>query len=110
MLYISPTGQYPRFYGDIQLENPDWKLGDPLPTGWIEVEEISERPEIQFDETIEELEPVKVGNKYQQNFVVRKLTEKELAIKNAPITAKQKLLDLGLTSEEIYALTNGSLR
>lgn len=109
MLYISPENEYPRYYGDIQLAHKGWKLGDPLPTGWHEVTELP-RPEIADDETVEEGFPVLVDGVYTQNLTARKLTSEELAIKQAPATAKAKLIALGLTEVEIEALVAGMVR
>lgn len=39
MILISPFAEYPRFKGDLLLAHPDWKDGDSLPTGWIQVVE-----------------------------------------------------------------------
>lgn len=107
-MYISPSGQYPLYYGDIQIEHPNWQLGDPLPNGWREVKE-APLPVIGDDETFEENAPIEQDGELYQSFSVRKLTTQELAIRNAPRTAKEKLLALGLTEYEIQALRYGVL-
>lgn len=38
MIYVNPQGEYPFYKIDLQTENPDWKDGDPLPEGWLEIE------------------------------------------------------------------------
>lgn len=103
MIYIGPEGQYPAYAGDIQLAAPEWKIGEPLPTGWSVVETI-EIPELADDEKVIELAPQKVDGKYTQVFAIEKLTEEELEIKNAPKTARVKLEAMGLTIHEIRAL------
>ena len=103
MLFISPRDEYPRHYGDIQLEHPDWKLGDALPEGWVQVA-YAEKPLLGVNETYEEQFPIDVDGVKTQNFVVRAMTEEEIERRDAPETARQKLLDLGLTDIEIDAL------
>ena len=106
MLYISPLNEYPRHYGDIQLENPSWKLGDPLPDGWVEVSR-TEPPAYSEGEVVEEQFPTEIDGVMTQNWVVREMTPQEEERINAPKRAKQKLLDLGLTETEIEALMMG---
>jgi hypothetical protein len=106
MIFISPQKEYPRFYGDVQLDKPGWQLGDVLPEGWIEVSEVTP-PSYQADETVVSEFPVETDGQWNQAWSVRKLTVEELAIKNAPKTAKAKLIELGLTEAEIRALVTG---
>ena len=106
MIYISPRNEYPRHYGDIQLENPSWKLGDDLPEGWLQVAE-AERPEPQADKVLFEDFPVEVDGVMTQNWQFRDMTAEEIERRDAPATARQKLIDLGLTDIEIDALLRG---
>ena len=109
-MYISPRNEFPRFYGDIQAEHQDWKLGDVLPKGWAEAVEVP-APETNGEDvfTIQEM-PVEVDGVLTQQWSTRQLTDDELQIKYAPVTAKAKLIDLGLTAYEIQALTQGLVR
>lgn len=104
MQFISPRNEYPRHYGDIQIENPSWVLGDPLPQGWHEVES-TKPPVAGANEVVFETQPVLVDGKYKQQWSVRDLTPEEIERINAPQTAKAKLIALGLTEAEIRAIT-----
>lgn len=109
MIYISPENNYPRYIGDIQLDVPSWKIGDPLPEGWREVSE-APKPEhadgfIAYEDT-----PVEIDGVMTQNWVVRELTLEEIARRDAPKTAKAKLEALGFSDVEIEALVNGLVR
>lgn len=109
MIYISPNNEYPRHYGDIQLENPEWQLGDNLPDGWMEVAQVNP-PEQQTNKVIYEEFPIEIDGVMTQNWQVRDMTAEEIEIANAPETAKAKLLALGLTEVEIQALVSGLVR
>lgn len=108
MQYISPQNEYPRYYGDIQIENPGWELGDPLPNGWVLVVE-SPRPDFTEDEIAYEDFPVTENGVTKQNWKVRPLTADEIDFRDAPIKAKQKLRALGLTEVEIQAIATGRI-
>lgn len=108
-LFINEKNEYPRYIGDLLLVNPEWKDGDALPEGWKEVQE-SEVPEFGPGETIEEGFPIEKDGKFFRNLKVRDLTEEELALINAPTTAKEKLTSLGFTEAEIRAIAAGNLR
>lgn len=109
MLYINPSGEYPRHVGDIQLEHPGWELGQPLPSGWRQVASV-DAPIIQVGEILEELQPREVDGVISQVWSVRPMTEEELAERNAPIIARQKLKDAtGLTDYEIDLLIRSVL-
>jgi hypothetical protein len=103
MPYISPNNQYPRYPGDIQIVSPGWVVGDPLPEGWIFVEE-TPTPEIQEGQTFYSGEPEQIDGIWKQSWIVRDLTEEELAIANAPTTAREKLASLGFSEAEILAI------
>lgn len=109
MLLIKANGDYPRHIGDLQLEYPDFTEGDLLPEGWFEVE-ASPIPEAEPDEVWEEVKPVLEDGKYKQTFTVRAMTAEEKAYRDAPVTAKNKLVELGFTDFEIQALTRGLVR
>lgn len=109
MLYISPDNQYPRHYGDIMLHTPGWKFGDQLPEGWVQVAE-AERPTAGADEIVYEDFPTEVKGVMIQNWQTRPMTAKEIERRDAPETAKAKLVALGLTEFEIEALTRGLIR
>jgi hypothetical protein len=106
MIYINAEGEYPRHIGDVQLVIPGWKTGDPLPDGWQAVVE-TDPPYASEYEVLYESPPQEVDGVITQVWTVRDLTDEELAIKLAPLTAKEKLVDLGLTDIEVQALTSG---
>jgi len=109
MIYISPENEYPRHIGDIQLVHPDFKEGDVLPQGWVQVSE-AKRPTPSTDEIVFEDFPVEVDGVMTQNWQVRPMTAEEIERRDAPETARQKLIDLGLTEAEVDALVRGLLR
>ena len=109
MLFLGPDNAYPRFIGDVQVEYPNYKEGDTPPNGWFLVEE-TEYPEAEADKAIEEVLPVLVDGVYKQTFNIRPLTADEIEKRNAPITAKAKLTELGFTDAEIQALVRGLIR
>jgi hypothetical protein len=109
MIYISPENEYPRHYGDIQLANPNWKLGDDLPEGWVQVAE-AERPTPGADQVAYEDFPIEVDGVMTQNWVVRDMTQEEIDRRDAPKRAKEKLIALGLTEAEVEALLRGLVR
>lgn len=106
MLLITPSGEYPRHIGDLWLEHPDYKEGDPLPDGWQLVKPV-DRPVPDTYEIVYEDSPIEVDGQLVQNWQIRPMTDAEKAKKDAPATARQKLLDLGLTEVEIEALVEG---
>lgn len=77
MILISPDKRFPLFLGDLQLEHPDYKKGQELPSGWFEIE-MPELPLIGDTETHEYGVPYQSNGKYQCDWVVRQLTEEEL--------------------------------
>lgn len=106
LIFIDPNGNYPRFVGDISLDNPTWALGDPLPEGWIPVQTTTP-PEATDSQILEEEFPEVLDGVYTQKWVLRNKTEQELALDLAAQTARQKLKDLGLTDVEIDSLARG---
>lgn len=110
MLFINAENQYPRHIGDLLNAHPDYVEGDALPEGWHLVI-ASEFPALSADETFEEVFPVlNESRDYVQTFEVRPMTTEEIEHRDAPITAKAKLVALGLTEVEINALTRGLIR
>jgi hypothetical protein len=108
MPYISPNDEYPRYPGDIQIDNPEWNVGDTLPTGWVFVNETSP-PELEPGQTYEAGDPEEVNGEWFHTWIVRDLTESELTILNAPKTAREKLVALGFSEAEIQAIAQNRL-
>lgn len=106
MLFIGPNGEYPKFLGDVQLVNPDYQIGDDLPNGWNEVIEV-DPPALNKDEVYFELAPELIDGVYTQKFATRPMTDDEIAKRDAPKTAKQKLIALGFSDYEIQSLVTG---
>ncbi len=107
-MYIDPEGNFPRYYGDIMSQNPGWQLGDELPEGWQLVADVPS-PEYAEDETFEDGEPAVIDGVLTRTFIVRKLTEEELAVRQAPLTARAKLTALGFSEAEIAAIARGTV-
>lgn len=106
MQLINPQGEYPRHIGDLQLEHSNWQIGDPLPEGWVEVADAT-MPEPQADQIVYEDFPVEIDGVMTQNWQVRAMTAEEMERRDAPETAKAKLMALGLSEVEIEALVRG---
>lgn len=110
-LYIKiATNEYPRYIGDVKIEFPDFEFGDPVPEGWAEVVPALEIPNAGTDEKVVEVMPVEIDGKLVQTFEILPLTDEEKEYRDAPFTAKQKLIDLGLTEVEIQALSRRFIR
>lgn len=109
MNYIDPQGNYPRHSGDIKLSNPNWSDGDPLPSGWILVNHVDAPSFAYGTEKLVENFPTlnNEDGQYYRSWSVVPLTPEELEVINAPISARQKLIDLGLTEAEVDALSRG---
>lgn len=108
-IYISPANEYPRFQGDIKLDVPSWNPGDDLPEGWSKVEE-AEVPTPTADQVVEEEFPIQKDGIWYRSYKVRAMTAAEKARRDAPKTAKAKLLALGLTEVEVEAIVLGLVR
>lgn len=52
-LYRTPSGEFPRYVGDVQREHPEWDEDDPLPDGWVAIEDSPGPPAI-FNATEDE--------------------------------------------------------
>lgn len=109
MKYISPENEYPRYPGDIQLQNPDWNPGDDLPDGWIAVQE-GNAPTAGENKVVYEDFPVEINGVMTENWQVRDMTAEEIEHRDAPKRAKEKLMALGLTEAEVDALVRGLAR
>jgi hypothetical protein len=107
-MYISPTNEYPKYYGDIVAEHPTWKAEDTLPAGWRKVKEVPV-PEMGADEVPRMAAPVEVDGELQQTWEIIELTASQIERRDAPKTAKAKLVALGLSEFEIRALVNGQI-
>lgn len=70
------TGEYPRHDGDLELL--DWKIGDPLPSGWVEVEQ-DPIPAIKSGQTYESNPPQEIDGVWRVTWSIREITAKELA-------------------------------
>lgn len=106
MAYLSPSGEYPLFIGDVQLVSPGFKAGDTLPEGWQYVEEIP-YPELTQTQKATFGAPELVDGVLTETYVISELTPEELEIRQAPQTAKQKLVELGFTEMEIRTIAKG---
>jgi hypothetical protein len=107
MYFISPEKEYPRFIVDLQQDYPEWDIGDELPSGWIQVKDVT--PPEQEDEfsLMEEGYPLEIEGEFVRNLYYRPMTEQEKEFATAPETLKAKLEALGLTSAEINILRGG---
>jgi hypothetical protein len=104
MIYMAPDGTFPLYLGDVQLVDPDFTVGAALPEGWKAVVE-TEQPPYVVDKYIEGGEPTEIDGVLTQTWIYRDLTAEEIERRDAPITAKAKLIALGLTEIEVQALT-----
>ena len=106
-LFIDPNGNYPRFLGDIYLENPNWQEGNALPTGWIPVRETA-IPTIGPDEFFYEGPPRVVDGIISQVWFTRDMTQEEIYQRDAPKLIRQRMLDSGFTDDEINIVARAS--
>jgi hypothetical protein len=83
MLYLNiETNEYPRYTGDLELLG--WKLGEDLPSNWVQV--IQEpTPTVEEDETYFLEFPQLIDGIWKAVWTIRKLTPEELELKNNPI-------------------------
>ena len=103
MKFVSPDNEYPRHPGDIQLIHKNWKPGDELPEGWVEVAD-APMPKPKEGEVAFEDFPFEVDGVMTQNWQVRPMTDEEIEAKNAAETSRDKLIELGLSEAEITDL------
>lgn len=107
MYFNTKTKEYPRFQGD--LESLGWTAGTTLPSDWVEVIATSYPDNVANDFKVVELEPIEQNGVWVQNFDIVPMTAEEIELRNAPITAKAKLVELGFTELEIKALMQRSV-
>ena len=75
--YISPDNEYPRYIGDVQLDDPNFDGAiENLPEGWIAVEAV-DSPEITDNQVAYEEFPVLENGVYKQVWKVREKTAEE---------------------------------
>jgi hypothetical protein len=101
------TGEYPRHQGDLELLG--WVAGEPLPADWVEIKYV-EPPICGIDEIVEQAAPTLVNDEWKMTWQARILTADEKAYRDAPKTAKAKLIELGLSEIEVQALIRGLIR
>jgi hypothetical protein len=107
MFIDTVNNRYPLYPGDAMIQVEGWQIGDQLPEGWFEVLATTP-PAITESELYYEQEPELIDGVYTQTWAVRELTAEEIAVRQAPFTARQKLKDtVGLTDAEIDALIRG---
>lgn len=106
MFFIDSDGNYPKFIADVQTEIPGWEEGQALPANWKLVEE-SEVPVAGENQKIVEGYPSEVDGSWKRTWSVVDMNEEELEIKNAPSSARSKLISLGFTNQEINAISRG---
>lgn len=109
MKYIAPDGTYPLYYGDIMLAHKGWKKGDPLPEGWIHVAP-APAPVAGEYQVLEAGEPIEIDGVMTEVWNVREMTQEERDVKDAPLIARQKLIDAGFSEEEIEALISSLVK
>lgn len=72
------TQEYPFYLGDVHNLHPEFNGGQPDPTLYGEVQ-FSNAPEVQNNETFDELKPECIDGVWRQVFLVRAKTEIEIA-------------------------------
>lgn len=100
---LNASPEYPYYYGDIQLEHPDFVPGNTPPDGWIEVKDISP-PQIQKYQVLEEGSPSLINGEFFRSWKVRDMTSNEIENSIEQDEALQKLQETGLTHAEIDQL------
>lgn len=106
MLFIDNEGNFPKYYGDILIQNPNWQIGDELPVGWQEVADALP-PEIGEYQILLDGQPEIIEGVLTRTFLTRDMTDEEIAATQAPVTAREKLISLGFSDSEIFALSKG---
>lgn len=107
LIFVDPSGNYPRFIGDLMAASTSWSDGDQFPEGWQVVEE-TPLPLVLPTQKVTEAIPTLVNGILKQVWIVSDLTAEELERSNAAQTGRQKLKDVaGLTDDEIDALIRG---
>lgn len=78
MLLIDAFGNYPRYIGDLQLAHPEWQEGEPLPSGWREVEETPAPDRPGRGAGISFGVPQYINGKFVQTWKITKLTPEQI--------------------------------
>jgi hypothetical protein len=102
-IYISPNNEYPRHVGDIQIENPDWKMSDALPTGWTQVV-ATERPSVEQGFVVYETAPEEADGVFYQTWATRELTSAEIQAQEVAAIRRKVMMNLPLTEAEALLL------
>lgn len=77
MSYIKNGRDYPRFIGDILLENPNWIEGDDLPTGWELVTQAKMPVVNKYERLIEDF-PILENGQWSQVVRVEQFSQAEI--------------------------------
>jgi hypothetical protein len=78
VILIDNEGNYPRHVGDLRLAHPDYKDGDPLPEGWLEVA-ANDPDNVPEGHVSYELAPQEIDGVWYRVWASRPPTEEELA-------------------------------
>lgn len=97
------TKEYPRYYGDIQLEYPDWNLGDPLPEDWAEVEP-TPLPELGPTQIVEDTFAEKINGKWKQGWIVKTFSQEEFDQREKQNALNRVYFALGLPEETLTSI------
>lgn len=91
-VYYNPTTQeYPRHPGDIQLIDPEWQEGQPLPEGWVLVD-FHEAPECDINEVAEPNGLELVDGVWTNKWLVRSLTTEEIEERQKALEEHEKFI------------------
>lgn len=101
------NGDYPRYVGDLELQHPDWKRGDPLPEGWREVAD-TPMPKRGEGQIIREAPLEEIDGVLTRQWEVVDLTPEEIKARDKSIQVAQAVGALGLTREEAIELLGGN--
>lgn len=103
MYLNTTTGQFPLYAGDIMLAQRNWKIGDPLPDGWVEIAPIP------LPAMTESQVPVpgvqQVDGVWTMTWTLRTLTAAEIAARRVADARMKVMRGDILTQEEALLLT-----
>lgn len=102
MLLINGSN-YPRYIGDLQIENPAWVEGDVLPDGWSVVEEI-DQPIPDAGKKVVEGTPKLYRGKYKQVWDQIDVSVEEQDIINQKILATELIEKLNISEQDLLAI------
>lgn len=74
MIFIGPGNTYPKFVGDLLLENSEWDWSNGLPDGWILVTE-TEQPQPASGYRIVESNPAIIDGIAYQQWSMREISD-----------------------------------